>query len=317
MPEIHGQTTLVPIVSILGSPEEPVREDGNAPEVFTFKLSEPAPVGGLKLNIVAFDSDGIGGDENLSTVGISNIEVDPLLNAPISLTIEEGATIGKLILTPIADNVVEGTESSYITLLPGTGYTVNPFKSTAQTSITDTQVSVSETPIVSILGSPEEPVREDGNVPEVFTFKLSEPAPVGGLKLNIVAFDSDGIGGDENLSTVGISNIEVDPLLNAPISLTIEEGATIGKLILTPIADNVVEGTESSYIFLKPGTGYTVNPSKSAAYTSLTDVPPHVGSGCYSNQVGDNQDKVLNASGGLHTNELVPDCLFSKSVSAM
>jgi hypothetical protein len=172
-------------------------------------------------------------------------------------------------------------------------------------------------PIVSILGSPKEPVREDGNVPEVFTFKLSEPAPVGGLKLNIVAFDSDGVGGDEDLSTVGISNIEVDPLLNAPISLTIEEGATIGKLILSPIADNVVEGTESSYIFLKPGANYTVNSSKSAAQTSLTDLPSHVGSGCYSNQMGDDQDKVLKALGGLPTNGLMPDCQFSNPRSAL
>ena len=92
---------------------------------------------------------------------------------------------------------------------------------------------------VDITGTPTTPVTEDSGVPEVFTISLSEPAPEDGLQLNLVSFDSDGVEGDEKVTTENISDIQDVP--NAAgtgaiiTNVTVAEGAKEAQFILTPL----------------------------------------------------------------------------------
>jgi hypothetical protein len=124
-----------PTISITGD-LFPVAEDSGLTEVFTSRLSEPAPAGGLVVNVNTFDSDGSGGDEEVSTTDISDIALNDQ-NAPVSFTIAEEATEAQIILPPIPDDLLEGTEINSITLLPGSNYRVNPFLDNAITTLSD------------------------------------------------------------------------------------------------------------------------------------------------------------------------------------
>lgn len=286
----------LPVLTVTGDPLTPVPENGSQPESFIIRLSQPAPASGLVVNINAFDSDGIGGDEVVSTLNITDIALNAN-NAPISLTIAPGATEARLILTPQPDNRVEGPEVSYLTLLPGNGYEVNPAQSIATTILADVPFSnATSLSILTVTGQPSTPVTENGSQQEVFIIQLDKPAPVGGLVVNINSFDSDGIGGDEVVSTFNITDIALNAN-NAPTSLTIAPGATEARLILTPNRDSTVEATEANYLILLPGNGYVVDPTKSSAITILADSPPVGTPGRDTLTGGENNDRLLGLQG--------------------
>ncbi|MBW4507774.1 MAG: hypothetical protein KME64_14855 [Scytonematopsis contorta HA4267-MV1] len=247
----------LPVVSITAAPAF-VTEASGTPEVLTISLSQPAPKGGLKLNLLSFDSDATSGDEDATTLNIANIESTQLNNGLGSVqtifTIAEGATEAKLILTPKTDNLVEGPETNYFYLLKGEGYNVNSNLNQATTTLLDSTSGTpsqpdNSLPVVSITAAPAF-VTEASGTPEVLTISLSQPAPKGGLKLNLLSFDSDATSGDEDATTLNIANIESTQLNNGLGSVqtifTIAEGATEAKLILTPKTDNLVEGPEMS-----------------------------------------------------------------------
>lgn len=253
--------TDLPIVSLTAEPAAPVAEDGNQPEVFVFKLSKPAPTGGLTLNVSSFDTDRQLGDEAESYTNITGITRNN--NGITSLTIAPGATEARLTLTPIKDNVTEGEETTFFSVNSGNGYTVDQTKRTASATITDL-------PIVSLTASPTTPIREDGTQPGVFTIKLSKAAPTGGLTLSLKGFDTDGKPGDVKVTSTNVSDLKLDSN-NTPTSLTVAAGATEARLTLTPVKDSEAEGVETSYLTVQEGDAYTVDPSQSTAAISITD----------------------------------------------
>ena len=127
--------TNLPIVSVV-SDTNVFAEDGGSASI-TISLSEPAPVGGLQLNVEVFDTDGEAGDLELSTENIVDIFVDESSNTPTSITVAEGATEAVVTLTGIPDNELEGEETDTFNLLPGDGFTVDPLLNSVTTIITD------------------------------------------------------------------------------------------------------------------------------------------------------------------------------------
>ncbi|MEM9271681.1 MAG: hypothetical protein AAGA80_01780, partial [Cyanobacteria bacterium P01_F01_bin.143] len=114
----------LPIVSV-STDTAVFAEDGGSAS-FIFSLTQPAPEGGLELNVEAFDTDGMGGDATISTENISDIVIEEATNTPTIIIIEEGATEATFTLTGIADDELEGEETDTLNLLPGAGFTIDP-----------------------------------------------------------------------------------------------------------------------------------------------------------------------------------------------
>ncbi len=265
----------LPLVSITGSPTF-VTEASGTPEVVTIRLSQPAPVDGLKLNLVSFDSDATDGDETVTTLNLSNIVSTPLNNGKgsviTSVKVAAGATEASLILTPNTDNLIEGPESNFFYLLPGDGYTVNPSLSFATTTLLDSSNVV---PVVSVNATPS--TVEEGSQLK-WNFNLTQPAPTGGLTVEFaLTEDTDPLPGDIEYNVTGSSNITSFELLRDSAGVItgakvgIAAGATSATLLNNVIADGLLEGPESVTYTLINGDLYEVNPTTNAAKFTLAD----------------------------------------------
>ncbi|HEY9658681.1 MAG TPA: hypothetical protein V6C65_09535, partial [Allocoleopsis sp.] len=257
--------TVLPLVSMTSEPLTAIAEDGTQKAAFVFRLSKPAPAGGLLINLTGFDADGQSGDETLTSENINQIITSGSGNFPSSILIAPGADTARLIYTPVADTTAEGEETSFLSLRSGQGYTVDPVQNIASFTITDL-------PIVSVTAEPVSPVAEDGNQPEVFVFKLSKPAPAGGLTLNVSSFDTDRQMGDEEEALTNITKTTRN-ISGSITSLTIAPGATEARITLTPTKDNVTEGEETTFFSVNAGSGYSIDQTKRTASATVTDLP--------------------------------------------
>ncbi|NJM63482.1 MAG: hypothetical protein HC849_30250 [Oscillatoriales cyanobacterium RU_3_3] len=130
---------LLPEVSVFAEPNTPISELKQEPGNFIFRLSQPAPAGGLAIAFQAGDTDPVPGvrDVNFDTVDINNFNVVPRPDVTSTVTIAEGATEGRLVLTPFPDGFVEEDEVLSVDLLPGQGYTVDSSNKFATLTVTD------------------------------------------------------------------------------------------------------------------------------------------------------------------------------------
>ena len=115
----------------------------------------------------------------------------------------------------------------------------------------------------------------EGKDSQSFIFKLTEPAPPGGLVVGTQIIDSDMEEGDTipNLeSAQNITDAETrteDGQLIAEFAIA--EGATEASIDFAAAEDNVAEGNESFSLTLLPRDGYTVDPDNNIAYSVLAD----------------------------------------------
>ena len=134
----------LPVVSL--SADSSAITEGGAPQLLTFHLSEPAPAGGLTVNLNRDDPDGEGADTEFPPELISNIvdfaqvESDGVITA--SLTIAEGATEATFGISAVEDNVAEGEENYSLTLLADENYQLDAASTTIITTLTDTSADL-------------------------------------------------------------------------------------------------------------------------------------------------------------------------------
>ena len=258
----------VPVVSITAEPKVFIEGEGNRGS-FVLTLSEPAPEGGLTLNLGTFEEDGAAGDDTIELENIDSFTLNAL-GLTSSVTISEGATEARLTAVSLGDDLPEDDESTTIFLIETPEYQVDPRASEATLIETDV-------PIVSL--SVEAPTIDENGVgifPEgagnsaSFVFNLSEPAPAGGLILNIATFEQDGAAGDDILETENIDSFS-ENALGLPSSITISEGATEARLTLVSLGDDIPEGPEETTTFLIDAIGYTADPDASEATLIETD----------------------------------------------
>ena len=167
------------------------------------------------------------------------------------VTIPAGLATATVVLTPRADNLVEGPETLTLTIQPNLAYVVGvPGAATASIADDPAIVSVvASDPEASELGpDPGSFVvtRSGGNLAAALTPHFS----LGGTAAN--AGDYSFIGG----------------------SVTIPAGQTAAAVTVTPLRDNVVEGPETVVLSLSPSTGmaYLVG-SPSSATVEIADDP--------------------------------------------
>ena len=273
--------TDVPVVSM--SVEAPTIDENGAgifPEgpgnsaSFVFTLSKPAPAGGLTLNLATFEQDGAFGDDTISTENIDDFS-ENALGTINSITITEGATTARFTLNSIGDDILEGPEETTIFLLDAIGYTPNPDASQATLIEVDDPNFVPSTPepslIVGVTAEPEILIEGAGNKSS-FVFRLSEPAPEGGLILNVGFIEEDGASGDDALETENVAAFEANEL-GLTSSVTIEAGKTEARFTAVSLGDDILEDDESSTLFLIETPNYKVDPNAREATIIETDVP--------------------------------------------
>ena len=122
--------------------------EGREPQAFIFRLTEPAPPGGLVVDALLTNPDGevdiVPSPDPMPNVtnAKSRMKDGRMIN---ELTIAEGATEASLNFSALEDDVVEGNESFSITLLPRNGYTIDPDNNIAVSVIADANIVIDGT----------------------------------------------------------------------------------------------------------------------------------------------------------------------------
>ncbi|BAY84332.1 hypothetical protein NIES267_38280 [Calothrix parasitica NIES-267] len=250
--------------------------EGGEAQILTFNLSEPAPSGGLVVNIRVDDPDGDSGpgDTTFPPEFITNItdfgqvEEDGIITA--SLTIAEGSSEATFGVVAFEDDLVEVGETYSFTLLEDENYIV----ATGSTTITTTIEDNMTLPTVSF--SADRTVVSEGGEAQLITFNLSEPAPSGGLAIKLRIDDPDGEPGDtENALELFSNVIDFNDRVEGDIfvaNITIAEGATEATIGIKALTDNKEEGAETYSLTLLENENYIVDSASTTITTTIEEV---------------------------------------------
>ncbi len=168
-----SQDSSLPVVNF--SVDKTTIVEGGEAQILTFNLSEPAPSGGLVVNIRVDDPDGDpgAGDTTFPPEFISNItdfgQVEENGITTASVTIAEGSSEATFGIVAFEDDLVEVGETYSFTLLEDENYIVDSASTTITTSIEDFMK-----PTVSI--TPETISSTEGNT-FAWKFTLDKPVP--------------------------------------------------------------------------------------------------------------------------------------------
>ncbi|WP_430427776.1 Calx-beta domain-containing protein [Maribacter litoralis] len=177
------------------------------------------------------------------TLGGSATPGDDFETLSGSAIIEDGKNEVEILIVPINDTDVENNETVILNIVAGTGYEVSSPNSDTVTIVSDDIDYVAQ-----ITASDDTAAESNGSVSTgEFTVRLSEENNTGSPI--IVGFDIDGTaesGTDYTASSTNAVSIPNE-----------EQEATI---IITPIDDQIQEGTEIIEITLENGPGYSLGP---------------------------------------------------------
>ena len=264
--------TDLPTVSF--SADRTIISEGSEAQLLTFSLSEPAPAGGLVVNINIDDPDGEGADTEFPPEFISNItdfgQVEENGTITASLTIAEGETEATFGIAAIDDDLVEGNETYFLTLLEDENYVTDPNSTTINTTIEEAMTTTT----VSL--TPETLIATEGET-FAWNFSLDQPAPEGGLSLFLpITVNNDPAPGDVEYNVDGSSGIAdfefvVEDGVSESFNLTIAEGETEAVLVSQAISDDIEEEDEIFTTAIAQGNGYLINPDQSEITTTISD----------------------------------------------
>ena len=240
---LHAQT---PIMVSLHSEDNVASESGSTGEII-LQLNQPAPSGGLTV------SHAIGGNAD------NGVDIETLAN---NTFIPEGNSQASIIITPIADTLVEPVESVSLTLTPGDAYTIGSPDSAA-VSIIDTPTD--DRPLVGIRAV-DENAHEAGAGQGMFRIFVS---PSNDRDTNIFyQVSGTATPGDEYDSASDLPPGDYHPLTGFAL---IPAGASSVDIPVTPIDDELSEGNESVRLALLSGDGYQVNAAQQNAVVTIVD----------------------------------------------
>lgn len=180
----------------------------------------------------------------------------PLSSVGTSTTIPAGAASRTIIVTPVDDTAVEGSEDVTVSLATSSAYTLgNP--SSAAVNISDNDVNP---PTVSISAT-DPSAAEAGSDTGTFTITRTGGTSTS-LAVNFSVTGNATSGND--YSAVGTST-------------TIPVGAASHTITITPVDDSAVESPENVIVTLATNSAYTVgSPSSATVNITDNDFPPTV-----------------------------------------
>ena len=197
---------------------------------------------------------------NLAITGTATNGTD-YTTIPTTLTIPAGAASATIKLTPLADTLVEPTETAIVTISANSAYTVDSTKASATVNIINTPVAT--LPTVSIVAT-------DATATEP---KLGTAATDTGL-YTVTRTGATTAALIVNLAITGTATNGTD-YTTIPTTLTIPAGSASATIKLTPLGDSVIEGTETAIVTLSANAAkYTVDSIKKSATVSIVDTPP-------------------------------------------
>jgi hypothetical protein len=212
---------------------------------------------------------------------------------PIStnVTIEAGSSTATIDITPIDDDLIEPTERVELRIVDGAGYAAGS-PSLAIVSIADDDL-----PVVTVTAG-DANASEAGPAEGTFTFSRT-----GGTGTDLPVLISRG-------GTAISSNTGPQDYAAIGEAITIPAGASQATVTLVPLTDNLLEGTETVVLTIRPAPGYVVG-APAAATVTISDDPPVVNiqatDADASESGGDRGVFLLSRSGGDSGAELVVD----------
>lgn len=243
---------------------------------FDFKLSEPTPPEGLTVRLAVYrDSDPPLGDVQYFVDGSCNVTGFELVKdvngrmTDVRVTLAGNVKSARVASLVIDDGVTEPEERAvFVLAYQGTTYRIDAKRDRVDFTLTDY-------PVVSIVNA--KAVAQEGGKLPIF-FKLSQPAPAGGLRVRLAALrNSDPAPGDLTYLTKGSVNISgyettrgTDDQLDN-LFVTIAEGTTEAKFYSDVVDDGIVEGTETLVFALAVGGNYSIDAKANTVIFEFSD----------------------------------------------
>ena len=175
---------------------------------------------------------------------------------PGTVSFAAGSSNTTVTVTPIDDNIFEGTETAILTLTTGTDYNLDVANS-ATVNIADNDL-----PSISLAVSPAS-VAEDGPTNLVYTFTRT------GTTANALTVNY-GVGGTATFNT-DYTQTGATSLTATTGTITFAAGSSNATLTIDPTADTTVEPDETVVLTLATATGYTVNTTTAVTGTITND----------------------------------------------
>ena len=175
---------------------------------------------------------------------------------PGTVSFAAGSSNTTVTVTPIDDNIFEGTETAILTLTTGTDYNLDVANS-ATVNIADNDL-----PSISLAVSPAS-VTEDGPTNLVYTFTRT------GTTANALTVNY-GVGGTATFNT-DYTQTGATSLTATTGTITFAAGSSNATLTIDPTADTTVEPDETVVLTLATATGYTVNTTTAVTGTITND----------------------------------------------
>ena len=168
-----------------------------------------------------------------------------------SVTIPANTASATIVMTPIDDSVIEDPETIQLTVTSGTGYILGA-PITATITIDDNDL-----PTANIFPTDADATETSGNT-GLFTVTLS-----GAVSRNTtVAYQISG-------SATNGTDYSI-----IPSNVTIPANSTSATILVTPLADSLIEESETVQVTLSNGSDYTVGASATVVITVADNTPP-------------------------------------------
>lgn len=214
----------------INNPSKAEGNSGSSPLNFTVSIPNPAPTGGI-----TFRASTIVGTATSSPAGPGNPDYAEILNQ--LFTIPAGSTSVTVPVTIFGDTTFEGNETFAVRITNPTNGGVIPggvAQGTGTINNDDTAPTFSISALATVLCETDNPIQ--------ITVTLSEAS---GLPATVTLTDNTGTAQDPADFTL------------QPKVLNFAPGETVKTATLTPVHDNLVEGSETIIIVANPTTGVT------------------------------------------------------------
>jgi hypothetical protein len=244
-----------PVISVVASDAAGAEQASNT-VVFTVTRSGNAAVS-TAVTLAWGGSATLTTDYTVAATG-ATISANRLL-----LTFAAGQSVATVTVTPVDDAAVEAQETVTLSLVAGTGYTIDALASSASGAIDDNDVPL---PAVSVT-TPDSVGAEQLAETITFTVTLSAAA-ASPVVVNLTWTGSATLTTDYTVGATG-ATISANRL-----QLTFAAGQTVATVTVTPVDDAVVEAAETVILTIAAGSGYTGAGASGSATINDNDVAP-------------------------------------------
>jgi large repetitive protein len=173
---------------------------------------------------------------------------------PGSVTIPAGSSSAAVVVTPVNDAAVEGSETVTLTISPNGAYAIgSPNSATVTIGDNDQPPPL---PTVTVAAT-------DANA--------AEPADVGTFTVTRAGSTASSLTVNYTLSGTAQNGTDYQPLSG---SLTIAAGSSSANITVNPIDDSAVESNETVILTIAANSAYTVGSPSSAPITIVDDDQP-------------------------------------------